>query len=74
MKNINKFVNIVKWESELARKRNRKKSRQSFRDVDDVYLDKDQRELLKHTKCLIRSHSGLKLKWDILIMIMAIFN
>lgn len=43
-------------------------------EIDTVYLDRDQRERLQQIKYLIRSHSTWKLKWDIVIMIFAIFN
>ena len=42
--------------------------------LDATYLNKDQRERLHNIRCLIRSHSKGKLRWDILIMILAIFN
>jgi len=42
--------------------------------LDAAYLDKDQRERLQHIKCLIRSHNKNKLRWDIVIMFLAIFN
>ena len=41
---------------------------------DDVYLDKDQKAILQKTKCLIRSNSKMKTRWDLVIMIMSIFN
>ena len=41
---------------------------------DDLYLDKIQRDLLKNTKCLIRGHSKWKLRWDLIVMILAIYN
>jgi CRP-like cAMP-binding protein len=40
----------------------------------DMYLDKDQKFILETTRCLIRGHSTWKLRWDLLIMIMAIIN
>lgn len=41
---------------------------------EDVYLDKAQKAYLMKTKCLLRSHSKFKTNWDLLIMIMCIFN
>lgn len=43
-------------------------------EIDTVYLDRDQRERLLHIKYLIRGHSTFKLRLDIVIMILAIFN
>lgn len=43
-------------------------------EIDTVYLDRDQLERLKHIKYLIRGHSTIKLRLDIVIMILAIFN
>jgi hypothetical protein len=40
----------------------------------DIYLDNDQRRILEVTKCLIRGHSTWKMRWDLVIMIMAVFN
>ena len=40
---------------------------------DDIYLDREGK-MLKQSKCLIRGHSTFKLRWDVLIMILAIFN
>ena len=42
--------------------------------IDAAYLDKDQRERLQHIKWLIRSHSKNKLRWDVVVMLLAIFN
>lgn len=51
---------------------NEKNSSEDF--IDAAYLDREQRERLAHIKCLIRSHSQNKLRWDVVIMILAIFN
>jgi hypothetical protein len=42
--------------------------------LDATYLNKDQIERLNNIRCLVRNHSKGKLRWDILIMILAIFN
>ena len=44
------------------------------RNFDEVYLDREQKKILEESKCLIRGHSTFKLRWDVLIMILAIFN
>lgn len=41
---------------------------------DEIYLDKEEKKILEHSKCLIRGHSTFKLKWDVFIMLLAIFN
>lgn len=41
---------------------------------EDLYLDKDQKKILQSTKWLIRGHSKCKLRWDLLIMVLAIIN
>jgi hypothetical protein len=40
----------------------------------NMYLDKDQKVMLSTLRCLIRGHSKKKLKWDLLIMLLAVFN
>lgn len=40
----------------------------------DIYLNKDQKIMLGTIKCLIRGHSKTKLKWDLAIMVMAVYN
>lgn len=42
--------------------------------VEDLYLDKEQKQMLEKTRCLIRGHSKWKLRWDLIVMILAIFN
>lgn len=49
-------------------------SDQEDADYNEMYLDDKQKEFLKHTKCVFRGHSRLKLKWDLVVMIFAIFN
>ena len=39
-----------------------------------MYLDREQKKILKGSKFLIRGHSNFKLRWDMLIMILAVFN
>lgn len=41
---------------------------------EDIYLDDKQKLLLKNTKCLLRGHSKWKLRWDLVVMILAIYN
>lgn len=41
---------------------------------DDIFLDKEERKILEYSKCLIRGHSIFKLRWDVFIMFLAIFN
>ena len=41
---------------------------------DDIYLNEEQRKLLMNTKFLIRGHSRWKLRWDLVVMTLAIFN
>ena len=43
-------------------------------EIDNAYLNKNQRERLQHIRCLIRGHSKFKLRWDVVIMILAVFN
>lgn len=43
-------------------------------EIDATYLDRDQRERIRHIRFLIRGHSKFKLRWDIVIMLLAIFN
>lgn len=31
-------------------------------------------KILKESKCLIRGHSKAKVKWDVFVMVLAIFN
>lgn len=40
----------------------------------DMYLDKNQKHILETTRCLIRGHNPWKLRWDLMIMIMAVFS
>jgi hypothetical protein len=58
----------------VMKKMKEEKERKFDDEIDVAYLDKDTRERLSQIKCLIRSHSKNKLRWDILIMILAIFN
>lgn len=44
------------------------------KNFDEIYLDREQKKLLQDSKFLIRGHSTFKLRWDVLIMILAIFN
>jgi hypothetical protein len=43
-------------------------------EIDATYLDRDQRERIRHIRFLIRGHSKFKLRWDVIIMLLAIFN
>ena len=40
----------------------------------DLYLNKDDKKLLDTIRCLIRGHSKKKLRWDLVIMSMAVYN
>lgn len=53
---------------------NEDKSDNENTQFEDMYLDKKQKYLLKNTRCLIRGHSRWKLRWDLIIVILAIFN
>lgn len=58
----------------VMEKMREERDKMSEDDIDVAYLDKDQRERLHQIKCLIRSHSKNKLRWDVLIMCLAVFN
>ena len=57
-------VNQLKNDTSIATEEN----------IDITYLNKNQRERLLEIKWLFRGHSKFKLRWDILIMLLAIFN
>jgi hypothetical protein len=40
----------------------------------DEFLDENERTKLAHKKCLFRSGDGFRVKWDLLIMLLAIYN
>jgi CRP-like cAMP-binding protein len=56
---------------ELGNEENSDKENTQF---EDMYLDTRQKYLLKNTRCLIRGHGKWKLRWDLIIMLLAIFN
>lgn len=37
-------------------------------------LDQEQRHILKTKKCLFRSGDGFRVKWDLLIMFLAVYS
>ena len=45
-----------------------------FSEAEEEGLNHDQKEILKNTKCLFRANGKCKVKWDFLIMILAIWN
>jgi len=71
---IIRVVWVLKGVQTLIALKNKESEQYSDDFIDAAYLDKDQRERLQHIKWLIRSHSKNKLRWDVVVMLLAIFN
>lgn len=74
LNNFLKAYKIQEFEKQVEFKSVTGGSYQEEEQAADIYLNKDQKIMLESTRCLIRGHSKTKLKWDLAIMVMAVYN